>query len=351
MNQRGNRRGHPMRRARIPQPISGGLLLSYKCSAACRHCMYACSPQWNGDWITKEDLERILSQLAGRIQPSPWGNQTISLNHGLHFTGGEPFLNFDLLLEAVRMAEEMGIPSTFVETNCSWCSSDERTRERLQTLKGAGLKGILISVNPFYAEYVPFERTERCARISQEVFGVNVVVYQAAYYHRFRRMDVTGRMPLEEYMKRTQGERLAEQVELFLMGRAARKLREFYPRYPAQRFFHEPCQPSFLRNWHNHFDNYGNMMPGYCGGISLGDWKDLDAIEEEGIDLDEYPVLRFLIAEDIEGLLGSASDFGYQESEEGYVSKCDLCLDIRSHLVSRGDFEELRPREFYEHLE
>ena len=351
MSRRGNQRGRPMRRARIPQPISGGLLLSYKCSAACRHCMYACSPQWDGDWLTKEDLETVLSLLARRIQPSPWGNQTISLNHGLHFTGGEPFLNFELLLEAVRMAEEMGIPSTFVETNCSWCGSDERTRERLQTLKEAGLKGILISVNPFYAEYVPFERTERCIRISQEVFGVNVVVYQAAYYHRFRQMDLTGRMPLEEYIKRTQGERLAEQVELFLMGRAARKLREFYRRYPAQRLFHEPCQPPFLRNWHNHFDNYGNLMPGYCGGISLGDWRDLDALEDEGIDLDEHPVLGFLIAEDIEGLLGFASDFGYQESEEGYFSKCDLCLDIRSHLVSRGNFGELRPREFYAQLE
>ena len=90
-----------------------------------------------------------------------------------------PFMNFELLLKAVETAHELKIPSTFVETNCYWCPSDEVTREKLQLLKEKGLKGILISVNPFYLEYVPFERTERAIRISQEVFGKNVMVYLA----------------------------------------------------------------------------------------------------------------------------------------------------------------------------
>ena len=340
-----------MSRVRIPQPVSGGLILSYKCSATCRHCMYACSPKWKADWITPADLEALLSRLAGRIIPSPWGPGTISLNHGLHFTGGEPFLNFELLLQAVEIASELEIPSTFVETNCSWCGSDATTREKLARLKQAGLEGILISVNPFYAEYVPFERTERCIRISQEVFGANVVVYQLAYYHRFRQLGIKDRIPLEEYVRMTKNERLADEVELFLMGRAARQLRGFYPAHPARRFFHEPCRPSFLRNWHNHFDNYGNLMPGYCGGVSLGQWWDLDTLENNGIDLDHHPVLGFLIAEDVQGLLQFAQQLGYRESPEGYVSKCDLCLDLRSHLASQGDFEELSPSQFYEHLD
>jgi hypothetical protein len=312
--------------------------------------MYACSPKWKADWMTREDMEALLSQLADSIAPSPWGDDTISLNHGLHFTGGEPFLNFELLLDGVRMAEEMGIPSTFVETNCSWCGSDEGTREKLRLLQEAGLKGVLISVNPFYAEYVPFERTERCIRISTEVFGRNVAIYQMAYYQRFRRLGIRERLPLEDYLALTEGERLAERVELFLMGRAARELREFYPAFPAQHFFGQPCRPPFLRNWHNHFDNYGNLMPGYCGGISLGSWRELDRLVSEGIDLDEHPLLQLLITEDVRRLFHFAEDFGYQESPERYVSKCDLCLDIRSYLVTKGDFEELSPKEFYEQV-
>jgi hypothetical protein len=62
-------------------------------------------------------------------------------------------------------------------------------------------------------------------------------------------------------------------------------------------------------------------------------------------------VLRYLAAEDVRGLLRFAQDFGYQERGGGYVSKCDLCLDIRRFLVTQGDFEELCPREFYEYLD
>ena len=323
-------------------------MLSYKCSAKCRHCMYACSPDWEADWIAEQDLERGLAQLAQSIQPSPWGEETISLNHGLHLSGGEPFMNYGLLSRAIEIAHELGIPSLFVETNCYWCRDDTTTRERLEHLWAAGLKGILISVNPFYAEYVPFERTERCIRISHELFGKNMFVYQAEYYTQFVQLGMRDRLSLEAYLERVGG-RLADRMELFLMGRAARELRSFYPRYPAHTFFGQPCRPSFLRNWHNHFDNYGHLVPGYCGGISLGSWLDLDRLVEDGIDTEAHPVLGFLIAEDAQGLLGYAKDLGYEEAK-GYLSKCDLCLDIRKYLVAHYDVPELQPKAFYEHV-
>jgi hypothetical protein len=312
--------------------------------------MYACSPRWKGDWITEQALEAGLSQLAGRIQPSPWGAQAIGLNDGLHFTGGEPFLNFELLLKAVEIAEGLKIPSTFVETNCFWCGSDATTRDKLQRLKASGLKGIMISVNPFYAEYVPFERTERCIRLSSEVFGDNVVVYQLEYYRRFKQLGIRDRIAVEDYVALAGEETLAGRLELFLMGRAAISLRNAYPTYPAHRFFDLPCWPPFLRDWHNHFDNYGNLMPGYCGGISLGRWHELDRLVEEGIDLEKLPVLGFLIAGDMRGLFRFAQDLGFRANQQGYVSKCDLCLDVRKHLVTAGDFVELQPVQFYASL-
>lgn len=326
-------------------------MLSYKCPAKCRHCMYFCSPKWTADWITVDQLERSLPQLAKVIEPSPYGRQYMSLNHGLHFSGGEPFLNFELLLKAVEIAETLGIPSTFVETNCFWCKNDDLTQERLQALKKKGLKGIMISVNPFYAEYVPFEKTERCIRISQEVFGSNVMVYQLEYYRMFKRLGITGRLAIDEYLKLTRGEALSDKVELFLMGRATNQLKDLYPSHRPERFLNAPCRPSIIRSWHNHFDNYGNFMPGYCGGISLGSWFELDRILTEGIDLENQPVLDYLVHEDMRGLLHFALDIGYREISEGYVSKCHLCLDIRKYLTSRGDFEELKPRKFYEQLE
>jgi MoaA/NifB/PqqE/SkfB family radical SAM enzyme len=315
--------------------------------------MYACSPGWPADWISEEDLAATLQSLAGRIQPAPGGERATSLNHGLHFTGGEPFLNFDLLCRAVRMAAGMGIPSLFVETNCFWARTDRETREKLVALKECGLAGIMISINPFYLEYIPFQRSERAIRIAREVFGSNVMVYQAEYLRLFKQLGIRDRLPIHEFLKLEEGRELARYTEFFLNGRAPYAMEEFdlFEKYAAGRFFSVPCTPAFLRSWHNHFDNYGSFMPGYCGGLSLGDCRQLDKLLAEGIDLDARPVLSYIIADNFEGLLAFAGERGYRERPSGYLSKCHLCADIRKFLVRVEDFAELVPREFYDQLE
>jgi hypothetical protein len=318
--------------------------------------MYACSPRWPSDWITKQDLETMLSQLAGTIEPSPHGSTAVSLNHGLHFTGGEPFLNFDLLCQAVTMARDLRIPSTFVETNGFWCTDDHVTRKKLRTLREKGLHGILISVNPFYLEFVPFDRTERAIAASLEVFGRNTMIYQLEYFRRFKEWQIEGTVAFEEYLHTLEpAPDLLRNVEFFMNGRAPFNLGpllgQVYSRRPARDFLSGSCAPSFLRSWHNHFDNYGNFVPGYCGGISLGDCRRLDRLLIDGIDVAEYPILGYLIEEDLGGLLRFARRYGYCERPEGYLSRCHLCTDIRRHLVHGGEFRELRPREFYCQLE
>lgn len=58
----------------------------------------------------------------------------------------------------------MRIPSRFVETNAFWCTGDDPMSTRFTQLRDAGLDGVLVSVNPYLLEYVPFERTQRAAR-------------------------------------------------------------------------------------------------------------------------------------------------------------------------------------------
>jgi hypothetical protein len=340
---------------KIPSPVSGGLILSYKCSAECKHCIYGCSPKWSADWISKGDLEKILEQLANRIMPGPYGPKTTSLSHGLHFTGGEPFMNFDLLCKAVEIAARLSIPSLFVETNCFWAVNDKVTKERLKLLKSKGLHGIMISVNPFYLEYVPFERTERAIRIALDIFRRNTMVYQLDYYKRFMQWGLKKRIPFQDYLKHERKENLLRNVEFFMMGRAPYvlkdELRKYYPSFPASSYFYEPCITPLLRTWHNHFDNYGNYVPGFCGGITLGDCRNLDKRLDEGIEIDDYPVLGFLANDDLRGLFDYALLQGYRETEKGYFSKCHLCTDLRKFLVKKNDFKELQPKEFYAHLD
>jgi len=101
-------------------------------------------------------------------------------------------------------------------------------------------------------------------------------------------------IPVEEYLK-LERTNLARDVELFLMGRAPYRLKHFYTKHPPYYFLEEPCRPPLVRNWHNHFDNYGNFIPGYCGGISLGSWYEIESLVKEGIDVQESLILGFLI--------------------------------------------------------
>jgi hypothetical protein len=281
--------------------------------------MYACSPEWKADWISEPDAERILRQMAGKIQGSPQGPDRIGINHGLHFTGGEPFLNFNLLLTLTQTANDLHIPSTFVESNCFWCIDDATTREKLIQLKKAGLHGILISVNPFILEYVPFERTERAVRIGEAVFDGNVMLYQSLFYHQFKRLHITDALSFDTYLRMAGANSLGN-IELLVRGRACYDLGYLCATHPAKRFFGSSCRTELTRPWHIHIDNYGNYMSGYCGGLSLGDVEHLASFRH--IDLEDKPILAALVT-DLKTLYELAvKDFDYKELPEGYISKC-----------------------------
>ena len=146
-------------------PTDLGIIMSYQCQCACKHCLYNCGPRWK-DWMSPEILRDALQA-------------TQAWNHRfqVHLTGGEPFLNFPLLLEGVRIAAELGIPC-YVETNAGWCLREEDVSEKFTILKEAGLNAILISCSPFHAEAIPPEKTFLAVQKATELFGSRgVIVY------------------------------------------------------------------------------------------------------------------------------------------------------------------------------
>jgi len=314
--------------------------------------MYACSPKWKADWINRDDAEKILAQFGRAFKKAhPLAFDRVGVNLGLHFTGGEPFLNYGLLLDLVKMVRRLEIPSTFVETNCFWSIDDETTREKLADLRDAGLHGILISVNPFILEHVPFERTNRAIKISREIFGQNMMVYQEFFRQQFEALKIRDTLSFQQYLQRA-GAASLQYVELIPMGRACYRLAHLYRKHPAERFFGESCMEELTRPWHVHADNYCNYMTGYCAGISFGDARNLECILQ-GIELEDHPVIARLVSKrGLEKLFHlGVREFGYRELDAGYVSKCHLCLNTREHISKETDeFKELKPREFYANL-
>lgn len=286
-------------------------------------------------------LVELAETMASRYERR--GSERVSLKRGLHLTGGEPFLNVPLLIDIVRLANDLGLPGLFVETNAFWCQRADDSRQLLLRLREAGLQGILISANPFVLETVPFARTRRAVSLAREIFCEGAMVYQIHYYRQFVRWGLTDRLSLQDYLARSP--RGLDQAELLLNGRAPYALGTLHQRYPAERFFGQSCEADMLRDRHMHIDSYGNYVPGYCGGLSLGDARRLRALCQDGIDLDARPVLAALL-HDLENLYALGLGQGY-EPQSGYVSKCHLCADIRRHLADAGDYVELVPRRYY----
>ena len=297
------------------------------------------------------DAEAILSQLSPVLNEAfhPVHHQ-ISFGWGLHFTGGEPFLNYGLLMELTRIAQKLGIPLPFVETNCFWAKDINTAEKKLQDLKDAGLAGILISINPFNIENISFDRIETAYNAGKKVFGDNTMVYQKYYMDFFKAVGLKGKLSFVDFLKMVDTGDLYNRIELLPMGRAVYSLDSLFARYEASEYFGYNCFSELSGNWHVHIDNYCNYIPGFCAGITLGDARNLDNMCQQGIDLDNYPILSALL-DDVKKLYELALKYGYQPVKAGYISKCHLCVDIRKHLVKKGlKFEELKPVEYYSHL-
>lgn len=326
-----------------PQDI--GVILTYLCQAGCAHCVYACGPRRGVESMTRETLAEALDVIAALPGPPQ-----------IHLTGGEPFLVYNLLLDATREATRRGI-GVYVETNAGWCVNEAEAVTKFSALRAAGLWGVLVSCSPYQAEHVPPARTLIAVRAAQAVFGPRrVLVYQAQYLEEMLSFGVQDVTPLQRYIERhgVEGARrlLWHGYGLLGGGRAGYALARIAPQLPADAFAAESCAVELLRAPHSHFDLYGDFIPAFCGGISLGSWRDWPALVDrvQRGELAE-PLLR-LVHEGPYGLATwAARVYGYLWRRH-YADKCHLCVDVRRHLAAQGRFPEvLRPAGFYQTLE
>lgn len=275
------------------------------------------------------------------------------LFHGVHLAGGEPFLNFPLLLEVTKETINSGVYLGYIETNAGWCIDEEDVHDKFTRLYNVGLKRIFISCSPFHAEKIPLKRTLLAIEVAFKVFGArNVIVYMEHYLQEIAKFGldepVSIQRWIELYGKEKAGEMFWRGYRIIPGGRAGYRLGDLSKRYPAKVFSKQNCRFEILQSQHAHFDLYGNYIPYFCGGLSIGDSTDLIKFYEE-FNLEDLPLAKLLVEGGPYALMQFAKEkFNYVELSSGYVGKCHLCVDIRKHLSSTAtEFKELSPREFY----
>lgn len=325
------------------QPADLGLILSYHCQCSCSHCLYNCGPTWP-DWAGPSTLAEAFQALSAWEVPPQ-----------VHLTGGEPFLNFPLLLEAIQIAAGLGI-RRYAETNGGWCVNDDLAHKRFEAARQAGLQAILISASPFHAETIAPAVTLRAIRSACNVFGPDrVMVYQAEWLQQICRFDLEKPTPLRAYSDLLGPERagrlLWEGYGLMAGGRCGYRLGGLIPGRPASAFQGNDCAVELLYAPHSHFDLYGNFIPGFCGGLSLGNWQALPAILDKARAGKFSPLITLLVHSGPFGLYEFARhEYGYTSPAAGFAGKCHLCVDVRHHLTKYNEFAELCPNIFYTNL-
>jgi hypothetical protein len=343
---------------------SAGLMLTYRCNAACEFCYYHCSPRKGGLMPVETCLTawRSLKALAGDEAK-------------IHLTGGEPFLYWDRLVEILREGKQQNLgPIDLAETNGFWATHDRVVADRLATLVECGVQRLKISVDPFHQEYVEIEPVRRLAAAAKEKLGPDHVLVRWEKYLRgegILPLRVAGVSPaVRERDARATEEQgpdglatdksgtLSPQDSLYIAayrdypfrfnGRAAGHLAGLLASHPAEAFRSVNCRAGFLGAKGVHIDPYGNVFSGTCSGIILGN---INQTPLENIWSAFHPgqieLVRTLCEKGPYGLLMRAQALGY-EALPAYADKCHLCTHLRQFLFEHGqDTPVLGPPDCY----
>ena len=321
----------------ITQLSSGGLITNYNCTSRCRHCLYACSPKRGKAYINTETTQAVFRCIR---------NLGCS---GVHIGGGEPFLNPDGLINVIRIAGEEGVQIDYVETNSSWYKDPVQAGKLLTSLVNAGCSTLLISISPYHNEFIPFKKVKGVLSACRKV-GMNVFPWVQEFAPDIEQVSPEITHSLDEYEQLLGPGYIAGipgHYWVSFRGRALHTYRPYMEKMSLEAVTASSRCRELFDTTHFHIDLHGNYIPGLCSGLSVS-CKDLGRPLKD----EKYPYLSRLIRLGIRGLYQYARETKGFTARDFYVSKCELCQEIRTFLVCIKGIEspDLMPIEFYKAL-
>ncbi|MBW2458617.1 MAG: radical SAM protein [Deltaproteobacteria bacterium] len=314
----------------------GGLVLGYRCSSRCRHCLYGAGPhRRDGEPPSEQALEALLDSLAERGPAARY-----------HIGGGEPFLDMDRLERAVAGLVGRGLALDYVETNAAWVRDRSHAASTLERLAGVGLGCVLVSLSPFHAEHIALRKTLELITAAEQVLSGGAFVWIEPFM-----ADLAGQpreRPIDlDALLTERGDAYARDLcsryHLVPAGRAGRFLAHHGQRLPWRALARRaPCGQRLCDTSHFHVDGEGQYVPGLCPGLVVP----LDQLPGR-VDLDAFPLLRQLWEGELEQVVDRAVGDGFTP-DDGYSSACDLCTHVRVFLYPGGRYAELGPAGFYD---
>jgi hypothetical protein len=288
-------------------------LLTYQCTFECDHCFVWGSPFQTGT-MTLTQVRRLLDQ-----------GEALGTIRAVCFEGGEPFLYYATLLEAVREVKARGWRAEVV-TNAYWASSSEDAVLALRPLKEAGLAAVWVSDDAYHGSTNDESPPRLAATAARELrLATSTIAIEPP----------TVQAPAPD----AKGQPIVGGGVRF-RGRAAAKLTDGLPR----RRWQELCTCPYEELEHPsrvHIDPLGFVH--LCQGIVLGNAWQRDLVDI----MREYnPQRHSIVGPLLEGGPAGLARVFRARHKSSYVDECHLCYDLRRRLRVRAG-EWLAPDQMY----
>lgn len=294
-----------MARIRI-EPDMLAIILTDQCNAQCSMCCFGCSP-YNKNVAGEDTVVTLIKQAAQMPNIKKVG-----------FSGGEAFLQFELLKKMTKLASDLGL-KTSCTTNGFWATSYEKAEEKLLELKQSGIGKIGLSMDHFHQKYVDIECIKRilvvCRKLSIPV-DVGSVITKAT-------------SDLSEYLKVLKDDLVNiphYRAACLPIGKAQDIAKQDL--YYEEGLLNNPIKCYEL----TYFSVYlnGDVYP-CCSQAGLQEALKLGNIKKDSLKdiLDKYRMnmhIRILKKYGFAWYLDKAEKEGFMEVfRRKYVNKCDLC--------------------------
>ena len=219
-------------------------LLTYTCNFECDHCFLYCSPRTKGTFTLKQ-IRYALAEI-----------KEIPSITSVSFEGGEPFLFYPLLLEAIKLSHLQGLRTT-IETNTYWATTQQDAELWLKPLHDAGLDLLDVSDDEYHHGQTADTSAKRAVR--------------AAEHMGLETNAISIRKPDVGYVDDTHKGEPIYKGGPKMRGRAVDKLAPGLPTGSGAQF--DKCPYEDLENPSRvHLDAFGNVH--LCQGLTMGNaWE------------------------------------------------------------------------------
>jgi hypothetical protein len=303
----------------------GGIMVNYQCNAACRHCLYSCSPKRRTGYIDEKTASAVCRLLC------EGGCNSV------HIGGGEPFLDFKSLVMMIRKLKRARIALEYIETNAVWVEQKD-AQDKLKSLLAEGVNTLCISIDPFHVEFVPYSAPLFLSELCDKT-GMGYFLWKHEFLSVLSRLEpqkTHSRREMENVFSKDYVFKTAKAYGISYGGRAVNIENESGVLYTAEDLAADsrPCN-NLLSTGHFHVDMESFFIPPRCTGIRIPLLQAVNGIPEN-----KYPVFEALYYGGVPSLLELAKENGFSAAGSGYPSKCSLCFYIREFLCKKG-FAEL----------